>query len=124
MDSLRLDQHLCFSLYSAARAMTQAYAPLLKKLGMTYPQYLVLLALREEGPVTMARLGERLQLDSGTLTPLLKRLESRGYLHRERDASDQRKVLVRLTPRGRRLQDRACAVPLELLAQLGMTAAQ
>jgi MarR family transcriptional regulator, organic hydroperoxide resistance regulator len=120
---LRLDQHLCFSLYAASRAMTQAYAPHLGKLGLTYPQYLVLLALSEEGPSTVSRLGERLQLDSGTLSPLLKRLQEHGLLQRERDAADERRVLVRLTSEGVRQCRRACAVPPELFGRIGLSVA-
>ena len=84
MAALSLDRHLCFALYSASRAMTAAYRPILTELNLTYPQYLVLLALREEGRATVGRLGERLQLDSGTLSPLLKRLEANGFIRRER----------------------------------------
>ncbi|PHV64467.1 MarR family winged helix-turn-helix transcriptional regulator, partial [Williamsia muralis] len=84
MSALRLDQQLCFALYSASRATTAAYRPILDELGLTYPQYLVLLVLWEDEPITVRRLGERLQLDSGTLSPLLKRLESAGLLVRQR----------------------------------------
>ena len=124
MDTLRLDQHLCFSLYSATRAVSQAYGPLLGRLGLTYPQYLVLLALREAGPSSVSTLGDTLHLDSGTLTPLLKRLEGKSLVSRRRDPADERRLLVHLTVAGRRVQERACAVPPELFREVGLTAAQ
>ncbi len=108
---LRLDHQLCFALYSASLAMTKIYKPLLAPLGLTYPQYLVMLVLWEDEGVTVSQLGERLALDSGTLTPLLKRLEAAGLVQRLRDAADERRVLLRLTPAGRALERRAIAVP-------------
>jgi DNA-binding MarR family transcriptional regulator len=126
MDSpalLQLDQQLCFSLYRASRAMTQAYGPLLRRLGLTYPQYLVLLVLWDEGAAGVSRLGERLQLDSGTLTPLLQRLERRGLLLRERSRADQRRLEVKLTAAGRRLRERACPIPEEMLRRSGLAPA-
>lgn len=110
-DTLALDGQLCFALYAASMAMTKRYKPLLAPLGLTYPQYIVLLVLWEGDGITVSQLGERLQLDSGTLTPLLKRLESAGHLQRLRDAADERRVLLRLTPAGRALRLRAAAVP-------------
>src|SRR5438105_12628747 len=104
---LRLDNQLCFALYSASLAMTKLYKPLLDPLGLTYPQYLAMLVLWERDGITVSELGERLQLDSGTLTPLLKRLESQGLLARERDRADERRVLLQLTPAGRALKARA-----------------
>jgi DNA-binding MarR family transcriptional regulator len=109
--ALRLDNQLCFALYSASLAMTKLYKPLLEALDLTYPQYLALLVLWEQDCVTVSELGERLSLDSGTLTPLLKRMEAAGLLSRLRDAADERRVLIRLTARGRRLKDRARSVP-------------
>ncbi|MFY0578782.1 MarR family winged helix-turn-helix transcriptional regulator [Cystobacter fuscus] len=100
-DVLRLDDQLCFALHAASRAMTGAYQPLLEELGVTYPQYLVLMALWEEDGARVSRLGERLYLDSATLTPLLKRLESRGLVERRRSQVDERVVEVFLTPEGR-----------------------
>jgi DNA-binding MarR family transcriptional regulator len=94
--------------------MTKVYKPLLAPLGLTYPQYLVMLALGEADGQTVSALGERLALDSGTLTPLLKRLEAQGQLSRERDALDERRVIVRLTPAGRQLKARARRVPQEI----------
>ena len=108
---LALDHQLCFALYSASLAMTKLYKPLLDPLGITYPQYLVMLVLWEGDGVTVSQLGARLTLDSGTLTPLLKRLESLGLLQRLRDSRDERRVLLQLTRRGRALEARAVPVP-------------
>ncbi len=108
---LALDKQLCFALYSASLAMTKVYKPLLAPLGLTYPQYLVMLALWEEDAQTVSQLGDKLALDSGTLTPLLKRLEAQGQLSRERDAEDERRVIVRLTGAGRKLKVAARSVP-------------
>jgi DNA-binding MarR family transcriptional regulator len=118
-DLLALDGQLCFALYSASLAMTKLYKPLLAPLGLTYPQYLVLLALWEENGQTVGALGERLALDSGTLTPLLKRLEAQGVVLRERDAGDERRVIVRLTRAGRALKVRARAIPPEIARASG-----
>jgi DNA-binding MarR family transcriptional regulator len=101
--------------------MTAAYRPVLTEMNLTYPQYLVMLVLWEEEHVTVGRLGERLQLDSGTLSPLLKRLESNGFVRRERSRDDERLVDVTLTPAGRRLEDRAQCIPEELGSATGMT---
>ena len=109
--ALLLDNQLCFALYSASLAMTKLYKPLLDGLGLTYPQYLALLALWEKDGVTVSELGERLGLDSGTLTPLLKRLETAGLVSRLRDAADERRVLIRLTADGRQLKSRAARLP-------------
>jgi len=108
---LALDHQLCFALYSASLAMTKAYKPLLDPLGLTYPQYLVMLVLWESDGITVSQLGDRLKLDSGTLTPLLKRLESGGLIQRLRDAADERRVLLQLTAAGRKLRSQALAVP-------------
>lgn len=108
---LALDQQLCFALYAASLAMTKVYKPLLSPLGLTYPQYLVLLVLWEGDGITVSQLGARLVLDSGTLTPLLKRLETQGLVQRLRDVADERRVLLRLTPAGRALRAQAEAVP-------------
>ncbi len=109
--ALRLDNQLCFALYSASLAMTKLYKPLLDALGITYPQYLVLLVLWERDGITVSELGERLSLDSGTLTPLLKRLETAGLVSRLRDTQDERRVLVRLSAAGRELKERAARIP-------------
>ena len=116
MTAPRLDDQLCFALYSASRAVTAAYRPLLTELNLTYPQYLVLLVLWEEGRANVGRLCERLNLDSGTLSPLLKRLESVGYVTRERSTDDERRVEVVLTAAGKRLQTKASRVPERLMA--------
>jgi DNA-binding MarR family transcriptional regulator len=111
---LALDKQLCFALYSASLAMTKVYKPLLAPLGLTYPQYLVMLALWEDDAQSVSNLGARLALDSGTLTPLLKRLEAQGQLSRERDAQDERRVIVRLTAAGRKLKLQARRIPQEI----------
>jgi DNA-binding MarR family transcriptional regulator len=116
--SLLLDQQLCFALYAASRAVTAAYRPLLEELGLTYPQYLTMLVLWEQDGVTVRELGRRLQLDSGTLTPLLKRLQQSGLVSRERRRSDEREVEIRLTPEGRSLRARAGDIPACLAARL------
>ena len=108
---LALDHQLCFALYSSSLAMTKLYKPLLAPLGLTYPQYLVMLALWETDDLSVSQLGERLWLDSGTLTPLLKRLEAAGLLQRQRDAGDERRVRLQLTSAGRRLREQAEAIP-------------
>ncbi len=109
--ALQLDHQLCFALYSASLAMTKLYKPLLEELGLTYPQYLAMLVLWERDGVTVSELGERLSLDSGTLTPLLKRLEGAELVARLRDVQDERRVLIRLTAAGRRLKTRAARIP-------------
>ncbi|MFC5496161.1 MarR family winged helix-turn-helix transcriptional regulator [Caenimonas terrae] len=108
---LRLDNQLCFALYSASLAMTKLYKPLLSELGLTYPQYLAMLVLWERDGLTVSELGERLFLDSGTLTPLLKRLEAAGLIARIRALDDERRVHVTLTAAGRKLKARAAKVP-------------
>lgn len=117
---LKLDNQLCFPLYAAARLVTQAYRPHLDALGLTYAQYLVLLVLWEHDGQTVSEIGERLLLDSGTLTPVLKRLARAGLVRRSRRASDERLVENRLTPAGRRLERRAAKVPLALLCEVGL----
>lgn len=115
-EALLLDNQLCFALYSASLAMTKLYKPLLSVLGLTYPQYLALLVLWERDGLMVSELGERLSLDSGTLTPLLKRLEALGLVTRIRDVADERRVHIALTPRGRKLKTRAARVPGCILA--------
>jgi DNA-binding MarR family transcriptional regulator len=119
-DLLRLDNQLCFSLYAATRAMTRLYEPLLSRLKLTYPQYLVMLVLWEEAPLSVKAVGERLYLDSGTLSPLLKRLERQGLVERVRSAADERVVEVRPTPAGRRLREKATDIPRELACGIGL----
>jgi DNA-binding MarR family transcriptional regulator len=118
-DWQRLDRQLCFALYSASLAMTKLYKPLLEPLGLTYPQYLVLLALWERDGLGVGELGERLFLDSGTLTPLLKRLQVAGLIERERASDDERRVHVWLSAEGRALKRRAQSVPRQLAEASG-----
>lgn len=116
-----LDTMLCFNLYVASRGMVMAYRPLLEPLGLTYPQYLVMLALwNTPHPPTVKGLGELLRLDSGTLSPLLKRLEAAGQLRRHRRATDERELEVTLTPQGRALRDRAADVPRLIGERVGI----
>ncbi|HVH11754.1 MAG TPA: MarR family transcriptional regulator [Longimicrobium sp.] len=119
-ESLRLERQLCFALYSAANLTTRLYRPLLEPLGITYPQYLALLALWDRAPRSVGELGNALGLDSGTLTPLLKRLEAGGLVTRTRDARDERRVLVGLTPAGVALRERAAAVPETLRCAISL----
>ncbi|HYJ97327.1 MAG TPA: MarR family transcriptional regulator [Burkholderiaceae bacterium] len=116
---LKLDHQLCFALYSASLAMTKFYKPLLDPLGLTYPQYLVMLVLWEGDRITVSQLGERVALDSGTLTPLLKRLEASDLVRRLRDTADERRVLLQLTPVGRALKSKAMAVPESMACASG-----
>jgi MarR family transcriptional regulator, organic hydroperoxide resistance regulator len=115
----RLDQQLCFALYSSSLVMTKLYKPVLGALGLTYPQYLVLLVLWETDAIGVGELGERLYLDSGTLTPLLKRMEAAGLLTRERAAADERRVIVSLSAAGRALRRRCQRVPIEVACATG-----
>ncbi|WP_406459307.1 MarR family transcriptional regulator [Streptomyces sp. NBC_01622] len=118
-DWLHLDQQICFSLNAASRAFGGVYRVLLKDLGLTYPQYLVMLVLWEHGELPVKKLGEHLRLDSGTLSPLLKRLETAGLVRRERSARDERSVDVRLTDEGVALRERALDVPRRILGATG-----
>ncbi len=117
-DPLALRQQLCLPLYAASRALIRAYGPLLEELGLTYPQYLVMLALWEEDPLQLKELGERLHLDRGTLTPLLKRLEGMGFVVRRRDEADERRLFIELTPKGRALRMKAECIPGALRASI------
>lgn len=114
--SLQLDHQLCFALYTASRQVIQRYTPLLKPLKLTYTQYLTMLVLWEEQPQTVKALGNRLYLDSGTLTPLLKKLASLGYIERQRSAEDERVVEISLTPKGIALRDQAKTIPHQIAA--------
>lgn len=116
-DALQLDNQLCFALYSASLATTKLYKPLLKPWGLTYPQYLVMLSLWEKDDCMVSELGDRLFLDSGTLTPLLKRMESAGWLQRQRDSEDERRVRVVLTEAGRALREKLAGIPDCMLQQ-------
>ena len=113
---LLLANQLCFAVYSTAHAFNRFYKPLLDKLGLTYPQYLVMLVLWEEDGVPVKEIGERLFLDSGTLTPLLKRLEAAGLVKRTRSKEDERQVIVALTSQGEALKEKARSLPLSILA--------
>ena len=113
-DGLRLDEQLCFALYAASRAVTQAYQPFLVPLQLTDPQYLVMLVLWEGDGLPVKAIGERLLLDSGTLTPLLKRLEAVGYLHRRRSEADERQVLIYLSDTGQALRQQAVSMRQQL----------
>jgi DNA-binding MarR family transcriptional regulator len=117
---LDLDVQLCFPLYAATRAVTRRYTELLSDAGLTYPQYLTMLALWGSSPLTVGELGERLRLDSGTLTPLLKRLEAAGHVVRRRSEEDERKVIVEPTRQGWELRDQVAGVPQELASTMGL----
>jgi DNA-binding MarR family transcriptional regulator len=111
-----LDMHLCYKLYATSLKMTQLYKPLLATLNLTYPQYLVMLVLWEQDGLPVKEIGERLFLDSGTLTPLLKRLEAAGLVKRTRSKEDERQVIVALTAQGEALKEKARSLPLSILA--------
>ena len=114
-----LDNQFCFALYSASHAMTKTYKPMLDRLGLTYPQYLVMLVLWEQDAILVKDIGARLFLDSGTLTPLLKRLEANGLVHRNRDPHDERQVRIVLSPQGRALRSAAQQIPEQVLCASG-----
>ena len=120
-ESLDLDRQICFPLYAATRAVTRKYAEVLADAGLTYPQYLVMLALWTDGPLTVGDLGRRLRLDSGTLTPLLKRLEAAGRVERRRDPHDERRVVVSPTAEGLRSRQDVAHVPHEVAGSIGLT---
>lgn len=119
MKSKILEDQLCFLLYASSREMTKKYKPLLDKLEVTYPQYLVLLLLWEQDTLTVKKLGELLALDSGTLTPMLKRMEQNGLIVRERSIEDERSVMIKLTEKGLGLQEEACFIPDRISAISG-----
>ncbi len=119
-DPLMLDKQLCFAIYAAEHAFTRFYKPRLEALGLTYPQYLVLLILWEQDGLTIKQIGQRLFLDTGTLTPLLKRMEAAGHVRRRRDDTDERQVLIWMTEKGRALREKALGVPLQAFDASGM----
>ena len=121
---LKLENQLCFPLYAVSRMLTKAYQPHLLALDLTYPQYLVFMLLWEHDQLTVKELGEKLLLDSGTLTPLLKRMEQKQWLSRRRDPRDERSVIIGLLPAGRALQARAGRIPTEMLDKLQMSPAE
>ncbi|MBA8877900.1 MarR family winged helix-turn-helix transcriptional regulator [Phyllobacterium myrsinacearum] len=118
---LNLENFLCFAIYSTANAVTRAYQPRLAALGLTYPQYLVMVVLWERENQTVKAIGEKLSLDSGTLTPLLKRLETAGLITRRRDTVDERQVLIALTAEGQAMRAKAEAVPVAMGKAFGCT---
>ncbi|ADZ71097.1 MarR family winged helix-turn-helix transcriptional regulator [Polymorphum gilvum] len=122
-DVLKLGNFLCFAIYSAGHAFNRAYKPLLDRLGLTYPQFLVMVALWEQDGQTVGGLGARLHLESSTLTPLIKRLEAMGHVRRARDPKDERQVRVSLTGMGRALKDQAKDIPACLVAAMGLSVA-
>jgi DNA-binding MarR family transcriptional regulator len=122
--SLLLQDQLCFALYAASRSVTMRYRPLLEELELTYPQYLVMLVLWDQDSVSVRELGTALQLESSTLSPLLKRLEAGGLIHRERRADDERSVAIRLTQAGADLREKARTVPLAIGQAMGLTPEQ
>jgi len=119
-DPLTLDQQVCFAVVVAARSVVAIYRPILEPMGLTHPQYLVMLALWQHAPLSVKRLSELLQLDPGTLSPLLKRLEAADLIVRRRNAADERHLAVELTDRGRALRDRALQVPPAVIDRLGL----
>lgn len=124
MPSLKLEDQFCFSIYAAGHAFSRAYKPFLDALGLTYPQYIVLIVLWAQDAPTVSQIGEHLLLDSSTLTPLLKRLETQGLVTRGRDDKDERQVRVRLTPEGRALREQAAAIPNCITEAMGRGTAE
>ena len=120
-DPLALERQVCFALVVAARSVLSIYRPLLEPMGLTHPQYLVMLALWADAPLSVGEIGAMLQLDSPTLSPLLKRLESAGFIIRRRSDVDERQVIVELTPQGRDLREQALRIPPAVVARLGMS---
>ena len=120
-DHLKLDKQLCFPLYAASNLLVKVYRPLLEPLGLTYSQYLVMLVLWERDSVSVGDLGHCLYLDSGTLTPLLKRMENSGFINRRRDSNDERRVLVTLTTKGSEIKELAVNIPNKLSEQLNIS---
>ena len=120
-DPLALERQVCFALVVAARSVLSIYRPLLEPMGLTHPQYLVMLALWADAPLSVGEIGAMLQLDSPTLSPLLKRLESAGFIIRRRSDVDERQVIVELTSQGRDLREQALRIPPAVVARLGMS---
>ncbi|MHA7137920.1 MarR family winged helix-turn-helix transcriptional regulator [Rossellomorea arthrocnemi] len=119
-DPLLLENQICFKIYTAEREITKLYRGLLEEIGVTYPQYLALLVLWEDGTVSVKELGRKLFLDSGTLTPMLKRMESNGLVERHRSVEDERSVVITLTEKGEAMKEKAACVPTRLLQRLEM----
>lgn len=119
-DSLRLDNQICFSLYVCSKEIIRKYKPLLDPYGLTYTGYIIMMALWEEDDITIKNLGKKLFLDSGTLTPLLKKLEQQGYISRNRSQKDERNVYVSLTTKGKDFQETALSIPKDLVCSMGL----
>ncbi|RBP05501.1 MarR family winged helix-turn-helix transcriptional regulator [Rossellomorea aquimaris] len=119
-DPLLLENQICFKIYTAEREITKLYRGLLEEIGVTYPQYLTLLVLWEDGTVSVKELGRKLFLDSGTLTPMLKRMEANGLVERHRSVEDERSVVISLTNKGEAMKEKAACVPTQLLQRLEM----
>jgi DNA-binding MarR family transcriptional regulator len=117
-EQLKLENQICFPVYAASRLITRGYQPHLEKLGITYPQYLVLMVLWEEDGVTVNDIADKLILNTNTVTPLLKRMEVMGIISRRRSKTDERKVLITLTDKGRMMREEAAAIPLQLVDEL------
>jgi len=117
-EQLKLENQICFPIYAASRLITREYQPLLDELGLTYPQYLALMVLWEHDGLSVNDIGQKLLLNTNTVTPLLKRMEAQGLVTRQRSADDERRVIVSLTPQGQALQERAAAIPPQLAAGL------
>ena len=117
-ETLQLKNQICFPLYALSKEITKLYRPLLEQLDMTYPQYLVMMVLWENDGLTVSEVGEKLLLDSGTLTPLLKRLENKSFINRKRKKEDERVVELFLTEEGRNLQQKACNIPNEMIQKI------
>ena len=113
-EQLKLENQLCFRLYTASRLITQAYHPLLEEIGLTYPQYLVMMVLWEQDNMPVNDIAKRLYLETNTVTPLLKRMEAEGFIARRKGEKDARQVIVSLTPKGRKLEDKASCVPYQV----------
>ena len=120
-DPLKIENQLCFPLYACAKEVVRKYTPLLEKLDLTYTQYITMMVLWESKEITVKELGKRLYLDSGTLTPLLKKLESKGYIARHRSEKDERNLIVTLTAKGSELRDEALFVPQEMSCCIALT---
>jgi len=118
---LKIENQLCFKIYSVSRGITRAYRPILEKLSLTYPQYLVMLFLWENGDSKMKEISKTLYLDSGTLTPVIKKLENTGYIKKERDKNDERDLIVALTEEGKKLKEKALEIPEQILCKTSLT---
>lgn len=123
-DGLKLEGQLCFALYACAKDLTRKYKTQLKDFGLTYTQYIAMLVLWETGSVNVKTLGERLYLDSGTLTPMLKKMENAGLIKRDRDAKDERNVIISVTDAGMKIKDRVAAIPSKISEELPITASE